>query len=74
MSFLLKAQEVPGTVARVEINAETGAVKEIDRCFVDNVEASRDTVSFRYLAQSLPFPVEDEAVEALKWTPFSRRV
>jgi len=71
MSFLLKAQEVPGTVARVEINAETGAVKEMDRCLVDNVEASHDTVSFRYLAQSLPFPVEDAAVVALKWTSFN---
>jgi len=71
MSFLLKAQEAPGTVARVEINAEMGTVKEMDRCLVDNVKASRDAVSFSYLAQSLPFPVEDEAVVALKWTPFN---
>lgn len=71
MSLILKAQEVPSTVARVKINASTGTIEKVENCIVDDVKLSADAIAFRYRARCLPFPIEEEAGEALKWIPFT---
>jgi lysophospholipase L1-like esterase len=72
MAYLfLKAQQVPGDVARVLINAADGAVTETANCKVEDVHAGPDGVTFLYRANALPFPVDEEAKPALDWVPFT---
>jgi hypothetical protein len=65
--LFLKAQNVPNAIAKVSLNAENGQVVESSNCAVDEVQASRNGVRFRYNARALPFPIEDSAKAALAW-------
>lgn len=70
----LKAQEVPGDVAKVSVNAADGTVTAAVNCTVEDVLAGPDGVTFRYLANALPFPVDEAARPALAWVPFTEEM
>ncbi|MBC2594419.1 SGNH/GDSL hydrolase family protein [Ruficoccus amylovorans] len=72
MAYLyLKGLNAPADVARVSLDARTGAVADEYRCAVSNVKRSADSLSFDYLAEGIPFPVSDGARPALDWIPFT---
>lgn len=70
----LKAQEVPGDVAKVSIQAADGTVTAASNCTVEDVHAGPDGVTFQYLANALPFPVDEAAKPALAWVPFTEEM
>jgi lysophospholipase L1-like esterase len=71
MAYLfLKAQNVPSTVARVSIRATDGSVKHADNCQIDEIKTGPNTLTFRYWANSLPFPIEWWTSQATTWAPF----
>ncbi len=55
---ILKAQGFSPCVAAVTIDARQGRASTADHCTVSDLSVSNATVSFRYLAQALPFPTE----------------
>jgi len=72
MSYLfLKAQHAPGDVSKVIIEAPKVKVIQASRCAVDQVESGNGGLHFRYTAKALPFPVDNQAKEALNWVPFT---
>ena len=74
MAYLfLKAQNVPAQVAKLSVRATDGTTSGSASCVIDQVNVSNNSVSFRYLARSLPFPIEPKAAEAEKWV-LSRRI
>jgi lysophospholipase L1-like esterase len=68
--YFLKALNVPQDVAKVVVDGKQGAVQEAKNCQVDKVTAQPDGVTFTYLANALPFPIENDAKPALAWVPF----
>lgn len=80
-SLFLKSQGLDGKpVADVRINAAEGKLQQAENCKISNLSASAAKVSFGYLAQSLPFPVDTVArmwgnnqkqSDALQWIPFT---
>lgn len=60
MAYLfLKAQGLAGRkVAHVDIDACRGKVRETEYCMVSGLEKSDDSLSFDYLAESLPYPCD----------------
>ena len=60
MAYLfLKAQGMQGKkVADVEINAKNGKTVKTENCEVSNVKQVRGQLSFDYLANSLPYPLD----------------
>ncbi|HWL54700.1 MAG TPA: SGNH/GDSL hydrolase family protein [Chthoniobacteraceae bacterium] len=68
--FFLKAQGAPALVSRVELDAHGGRVTGAVKAEVRHWQATPEKVKFDLLADALPFPVPEEAREALKWVPF----
>ena len=60
MAYLfLKAQGFAGQkVADMEINAGTGTVSKSENCIVSAIRKDRRGISFDYLANSLPYPMD----------------
>ena len=70
----LKAQKVAGNIADVAIDATDGTVSAAENCKVEDIHAGPEGVKFRYLANALPFPVEEAAKPALAWIPFTEEL
>jgi len=68
--YFLQAQGVRGTVAIAHLDAATRDVRRAENCTVSDLTTTPQSVSFNYLADSLPFPVPTEAAHALEWVPF----
>ena len=60
MAYLfLKAQGLTGKpVAVISIDASKNKVKQADNCTLTNLSSKNGTVTFTYLAKSLPFPMD----------------
>jgi lysophospholipase L1-like esterase len=60
MAYLfLKAQGLTGQpVATIHVDAATKQVKQATNCKISGVTATADGISFGYLAQSLPYPLD----------------
>lgn len=80
MAYLfLKAQGLAGkNVASVSVNAQSRKVVESDNCTITNLNNNHGVVSFNYLANSLPYPLDTcsqgwnnkkSAAQALKAIP-----
>lgn len=65
---LLKTTHAPQYVSNTEI--EHGALSKNEFCTITDLAATSNTVSFKYKAESLPFPVTDEIDRALSLVPF----
>jgi len=83
MAYLfLKAQGLDNkVVADVTINADTKKINRAINCKISNVVAAGDSISFSYLANSLPYPVDTvsrgwgnhkKQSDALKLVPFTK--
>ncbi|MGN6354370.1 MAG: SGNH/GDSL hydrolase family protein [Parafilimonas sp.] len=81
MAYLfLKAQGLAGKpIAHVSINGKTGKLINSDNATVTAINKKNNTVTFKYLAKSLPFPIDSTArvflnpqkqYEALSVIPF----
>lgn len=80
-ALFLKSQGLNGQpVADVSIDAAGGKLQQSVNCSISGLSASAGKVSFRYLAASLPFPIDTVArmwgndqkqSDALKWIPFT---
>ena len=71
MAYLfLKAQHVPADVAGVSIKGTDGSVAQMTNCQIDQAKVENGTISFRYAANALPFPIEEWTSAATKWAPF----
>ncbi|MGI6242242.1 MAG: SGNH/GDSL hydrolase family protein [Prevotella sp.] len=60
MAYLfLKAQGMAGkNIADIQINAKKKKVMKSENCTISNLQNNKGTVSFNYLAKSLPFPLD----------------
>lgn len=60
MAYLfLKAQGLAGRkVAGIKINARSSKVEEQEHCSISSLEVTEGTLSFDYLAESLPYPCD----------------
>jgi lysophospholipase L1-like esterase len=57
--IFLKAQGMAGKcVADINVNAKSRKVLKSDNCEISNVENNHGTVTFDYLAKSLPYPLD----------------
>ncbi|WP_295715265.1 SGNH/GDSL hydrolase family protein [Mucilaginibacter sp.] len=83
MAYLfLKAQGLDNqAVAEVGVNAQSKKVLKAVNCRITNVTADADSVSFNYLANSLPYPLDTiprawgnrkKQADALKVIPFTK--
>lgn len=83
MAYLfLKAQGLDNqVVADISINAQSKKVLKAVNCRISNVTASDDSVSFNYLANSLPYPLDTiprgwgnrkKQADAVKIVPFTQ--
>jgi len=83
MAYLfLKAQGLTGQpVADVAVDAASGKLNEHVNCVVDNLKTTGTSLSFDYLAHSLPYPLDTVArgwgnkkaqADALKYVPFDK--
>jgi hypothetical protein len=80
-SLFLKSQGLAGKpVAIVQLNAGTGKLQQAENCSINQLAAAHDKISFNYLAQALPFPIDTVArvwgnpqrqADALNWIPFT---
>ncbi|RRN76876.1 hypothetical protein EIM50_22450, partial [Pseudoxanthomonas sp. SGD-10] len=64
----LKTTNAPQYVSNTEI--EHGALSKNEFCTITDLTATSNTVSFKYKAESLPFPVTNEIDRALSLVPF----
>lgn len=59
MAYLfLKEQGLTGPVADVRIDAKKGKIVKSENASVSGLETGKNSISFDYLAKSLPFPVD----------------
>ena len=58
--YILKAQQVPGIVARTAIDYAGKQAIAAENCLITNINAKKDSITFFYHAKSLPFPVSQE--------------
>lgn len=83
MAYLfLKAQGLAGQpVADVGVDAVSGKIDLHENCVISDVKTSNRTLSFDYLAHSLPYPLDTVArgwgnkkgqADALKYVPFGK--
>ena len=68
--FLKSVGESP-VVSSVELNAEKGVCKT-ERASVKNLKINPDGLSFEYLPNALPFPVDEGYLEAEKFYPVTQ--
>ncbi|WP_276499483.1 cellulase family glycosylhydrolase [Pontibacter litorisediminis] len=57
-----------------EVSIDRGRLKRSKGCTVTEITATDSLLEFRYLAQSLPFPVPAEAAPALELVPFTQEL
>jgi lysophospholipase L1-like esterase len=70
MAYLfLKAQNVPAEVSHVTIDGMSGQVSDTGNCTVTEAKTDSGGVSFTCLANALPFPIDPDAAQAIKWAP-----
>ncbi|MFA6962138.1 MAG: SGNH/GDSL hydrolase family protein [Opitutaceae bacterium] len=72
-ALFLEAQGLAGDVWRIAIDADAVKIREAFKCRVENVVKTPNTIEFQYIADSLPFPVEEAAASALDWFPFTEK-
>jgi lysophospholipase L1-like esterase len=83
MAYLfLKAQGLDNKqVADIGVNAQSKKVVKAVNCMISNILGAADSVSFNYLANSLPYPIDTiprswgnrkKQSEALKLVPFTK--
>lgn len=83
MAYLfLKAQGLANKpVADIGINAQSKKILKADNCRISGITGSADSISFNYLANSLPYPIDTiprgwgnhkKQSEALKLVPFTQ--
>lgn len=73
--YLLKAQQVPETVAGVVIDNAAKTVTSSDNCAISELSSSPGKLSFTYHPKALPFPVFPEYLEAaniVDWKQLNR--
>jgi lysophospholipase L1-like esterase len=70
----LKAQNVPGDVARFSINGTNGAVGSVVNCKIDDVKVANGGLTFRYSAEAIPFAVQHWYEGALKLMPYAEEL
>ena len=68
----LRAQQVPKTVSQIAIDAAARTVGQSENCEVTDLTVGTNLVSFTCLEAALPFPVEESAVPALGFVPFTQ--
>lgn len=68
----LKDQRVTPVVATVDIDVTKKKVTEAKNCAVKNLKMTAATLSFDYLAKSLPYPVSKEYKEAKEIVPLTK--
>ncbi|MEO0055786.1 MAG: hypothetical protein RLZZ50_1733, partial [Verrucomicrobiota bacterium] len=72
MAYLfLRAQDEPGLVSAVHIDASAGRLSKAEGAVVADLEASPASVAFDITEAALPFPVDPESAPALGLVPFS---
>jgi lysophospholipase L1-like esterase len=70
MAYLfLTAQHVPTEIAHVSIDGMSGSLTDSANCKVDRIKADSNGLTFSYLADALPFPIDPSAADAIKWEP-----
>jgi lysophospholipase L1-like esterase len=70
MAYLfLTAQHVPTEIAHVTLDDLSGQVTDSGNCSVSEVKVDPTGLTFTYLANALPFPIDPSAADALKWAP-----
>lgn len=69
MAYLfLKAQGMGGKkVADMQINAKKKVATLTDNCSISNISGDKTSLSFDYLAKSLPYPLDTIARGAMEW-------
>jgi len=67
--LFLTAQQVPTEIAHASLDGQSGTITGSAHCKVDQVKVDSGGVSFSYLADALPFPIDPSAAEAVKWEP-----
>ena len=71
MAYLfLRAQRVPGDVARLTIDAKKKRVTAAVNGEASDVRRGKGELSFTWTEKALPFPVSTETAPALEWVPF----
>jgi hypothetical protein len=70
----LKAQHLPGVVARIAVNAKTKKADGAVNCIVTNIKPTGNGVEFDALEKALPFVTPSEAKPALALVPFDREL
>lgn len=68
----LKETNAPKYVANIQI--ANNSLAGCDNCTVSDLSIGEDQISFNYTAESLPFPVADDAASALSLIPFSEEL
>lgn len=72
MTYLfLKAQEAPGLVSSIAIDAATGRAGALENATLSDLVVSPGKVSFTATEAALPFPVEAAAAPGLSLVPFT---
>jgi lysophospholipase L1-like esterase len=75
MAYLfLREQGMTAMVAGMEIDAARKAVLRQDNCEITGLAGTADSVTFRCLAKSLPFPVDSASGKALELVPFTEEL
>jgi len=66
----LKQQNVPADVARVSIKGTDGTAAQAVNCAIDQTKVENGSLTFRYSANAIPFPIESWTKPATTWVPF----
>ena len=75
MAYLfLKAQNAPGVISDVHIDAEAGKVLKAENAGVTGLVTDGNGISFDMAAKALPFPVPASAEQALAIVPFTEEL
>ena len=75
MSYLfLKAQQAPGTVSNVCINAGKSRVETAENATVNSLVVTKDGITFGLTEKALPYPVGKEFEKVLAWVPFQEEL
>jgi uncharacterized protein (DUF736 family) len=69
--YILKAQQAPAAVAAFSIEASEGKIESMENCRIERIHAGKSDVKFSYMANAIPFPLEEAARPALEWIPFT---
>jgi lysophospholipase L1-like esterase len=67
---ILKQQAVPALVSAVEIEAKEQKIVSETRCKVESIQYADDSLTFKMLEQSLPFPITEIPAGSRPLVPF----